>query len=328
MQSINGRTGRTSYKSVYRSVGELEARLTGIYGPSLKLGGTGSSSFSFRTSTFRDSDLALCDCYTGDTLNSSFNSDSDDIIITTRSRGEFAIHTWCGDHRLAQDVGFVFTMNHALGYSSTRSTATTTLQIGRSGFETALRRYAEDLPAKWSGIQGFSLGSGFGHLIQALSGRYRENFDSRAECTYSEASLKLIRDATMVAIADLTSRGPESGRGEKFAASRRNVLRAVDLINNQTSPLTIHDLATSLGISVRALQDGFRKHLNTSPHSLLKTGRLEGARRDLISGKANSIREAAARWGFSNIARFSQEYHAVVGKYPKDTVRIWRGGAD
>ena len=328
MQSTSGQTGRTSYKSVYRSMDEVKARLISIYGPSLRLEGTGKANFTFRTANFGNDVLMLCDCSTSEDLNSSFNSDSDDLVIMTRSKGEFSIHTWGGDYQLAQDVGFVFTMNHAIGYSSTRSTATTTIQIGRSGFEETLRRYAGDLPARWSGIEGFSLESGFGHLIQTLANRYRENFEHRQEHNYSETSLRLVQDAAMVAIADLILRGFDGNRREKFIASRRNVMRAVDQINSQTSPLTIHDLATSLGISVRALQDGFRKHLNASPHSLLKTGRLEGARRDLISGEAGSVREAAAKWGFSNLARFSQEYFALVGKSPKDTIRIWRSEGD
>ena len=320
MRSTNGQTGRTSYQSVYRSLEEVRTLLTRIYGPSLSVKDTGDTTFGFRTSTFRDSLVSLCHCFTNDGLNSSFNSDNDDIIIITKPKGDFAIHTWCGDYQLSRDVGFVFTMNHATGYSSTQSTATTTLQVSRSGLEAVLQRYSEESSGKWSGIQQFPLGGGFGHLIQALSNRYRENFADQADCNYSETSLRLVQDAAMVAVAELISRGQDSQRREKFTASRRNVMRAVDLINNQTAPLTIHDLATTLDISVRALQDGFRKHLNASPHALLKTGRLEGARRDLISGKVASVREVAAKWGFSNLARFSQEYFAVAGKSPRDTL--------
>jgi len=327
MQGTSGQTGRTSFRSVYRSVDEVKARLASIYGPSLRLESAAGANFTFRTANFADDVLSLCQCCTSDDLSSSFNSDSDDIVITTQSRGDFAIRTRRGDHRLSQNVGVVFTMNHAIGYASARSTAISTIQIARSGFDAALRQYAEDVPAGWSGLRSFSLGGGFGHLIQALTNRYRENFETRAECAYSETSLTLVRDAAIVAIAELIARGGDYRHREKLIASRRNVMRAVDQINSQTAPLTIHDLAASLGISVRALQDGFRKHLNASPHSLLKTGRLEGARRDLMSGRASSVREAAARWGFSNLARFSQEYHAVAGMYPKDTLRLWRDGA-
>lgn len=326
MRSIGDHMGRTNHQSVYRNIEELKDLLTRVYGPSVNLSGTSDSTLNFKISTFRDARLALSYCQTGGDLDSSFEADSDDILIITRQRGDFAIRTWRGDYPVAADVGFVFTMNHAIGYSSTKATATTTFHINRAGFDAALRQYAEDMPARWSGIQDFPLGGAFGHLIQALSGRYRENFEKRAEYVTSDTSLNLIRDAAMVAIAELVSSGRDDHRREKFIASRRNVMRAVDLIDSQTEPLTIHDLAAALGISVRALQDGFRKHLNVSPHRLLKTGRIEGARRDLISGEASSARAAAAKWGFSNMARFNQEYFGVVGKYPSDTIRIWRSG--
>lgn len=323
MRNTNSQADRRSYKSVYRSLEELTGLLTRIYGPTVRLAGASDADFHFRTSVCRDGFLTLSDCHTSDNLVSSFNADNDDIVIITRSRGDFAIRTGNGDYALSRDVGFVFTMKHAVGYLSTKSTATTTLQIGRSRFDDILQAYCEDVPDRWSGIQSFSLGGGFGHLIQALANRYRENFESRADCAYSAASLNLVRNAAAVAIAELVSRGHDRHRRERFTASRRNVMRAVDLINSQTSPLTIHDLADALGISVRALQDGFRKHLNASPHNLLKTGRLEGARRDLMSGKAGSVREAANKWGFSNLTRFNQEYFEALGGYPKDTLRPW-----
>ncbi|WP_370677212.1 helix-turn-helix domain-containing protein [Pleomorphomonas sp. PLEO] len=255
-------------------------------------------------------------------------SDNDDILIKTRSRGGFDIQTKSGDYQLGQSVGFVFTPNHAFRYATAKSTAMSEIKIKRSIFDATVQKYTESNPSGWSGIVRFSTGDGFGHLMQALANRYRENFAGQAEYTYSETSLRLIQDAAIVAIAELLAAGLDRGTVEKVTVSKRNVMRAVDLINVQTVPLTIHDLATALGISVRALQDGFRKHLNASPHTLLKTGRIEGARRDLISGKATSIKDAAAKWGFSNIARFSNEYYAIVGECPKETMRIWRDGDD
>lgn len=319
MGATGSHTGRTAYTSEYRSLEELKVLLDQVYGPSVSLIGGEGGDFSFRASIFRDDLLSLCHCQTGDQLNSTFNADCDDIIVLFKPRGDFAIHTWCGDYPLSHDLGYVFTMNHAIGYSSTRSTATTALQISRTGFEAALRQYVDDTPPQWSGIQDFSLAGGFGHLVQALASRYRESF---AAGLPGDASLGLVRSAAMVAISELVARGHDDHRRDRLAASRRNVLRAVDLINSQTAPLTIHDLSAALGISVRALQDGFRKHLNLSPHTLLKTGRIEGARRDLVAGRVGSIREAAAKWGFSNLGRFSQEYHGVTGESPRDTLGI------
>ncbi len=324
MASTNSGSGQTSFQSLYRNLGELRFLLSNIYDAPVKLERLEDSDFIFRMSKFGNHAFSLCDSYTSG-IASSFESDNDDIVIKTRSRGGYDIQTWNDSYQLSHDIGFVYTAGHAIGYATTKATAISTIQIERAMFDETLRRYSEKPPAKWSGIHGFTLGGGFGYLIQALSNRYRENFSSLAECNFSEMSLKLIQEAAIVAIAELIASGVDPVRGEKVTISRRNVMRAVEMINNQTEPLTIHDLASALGISVRALQDGFRKHLNMSPHSLLKTGRIEGARRDLLSGKAATVREAAAKWGFSNLARFNQEYFEVVGKYPRDTLRLWSG---
>jgi AraC-like DNA-binding protein len=319
------RSGRTSYKSVFRALGDVKDLLSVIYDAPVHLRTLNDDDFLFRTANYGDQAFLLCDSYTSG-VRSSFESDNDDIVIKIRSRGGYEIRTRSDDYHLSHDIGFAYTANHAIGYSTAQATAITTLQIKRSVFDQTLEHYSENLPNRWSGIREFPITGGFGNLIQALLNRYRENFDGRPHCNFSETSLHLVQDAAIVAVAELVTSGIDSVKGERFSASRRNVMQAVDMINTQTEPLTIHDLATALGISVRALQDGFRRHLNQSPHNLLKAGRLEGARRDLIAGKVTSVREAAAKWGFSNLARFNHEYHAVIGKYPKDTLDVVRDG--
>ncbi|MCM5557488.1 AraC family transcriptional regulator [Pleomorphomonas sp. JP5] len=296
-----------------------------IYDAPVHLKALNDDDFLFRTSNYGDQAFLLCDSYTSG-VRSSFDSDNDDIVIKIRSRGGYEIRTRSDEYHLSHDIGFAYTASHAIGYSTAQATAISTIQIKRSVFDQTLEQYSENIPHRWSGIREFPIGGGFGNLIQALMNRYRENFDGRPHCTFSETSLQLIQDAAIVAIAELVTGGLDAARGERVSASHRNVMQAVDMINCQTTPLTIHDLAAALGISVRALQDGFRRHLNQSPHNLLKAGRLEGARRDLISGKVTSVREAATKWGFSNLARFNQEYRAVIGKYPKETLDILHDG--
>ncbi len=317
----------THTESTYRDINDVESMLSKVYESPFKLETLAGTKFALRLSQYGNDAVSLCDTWAS-SLTSSFESDADHIIIKTRTRGSYDIRTRYGTYQLSRDIGFVYTAGHAIGYTSTEATAMSVIKIERATFDETLRRYLEKPPTGWSGIRGFSLGGGFGCLIQALSNRYRENFSSLADCIYSEASLKLIQEATFVGIAELIAGGVDPIRDEKVTISRRNVMRAVDMINTQTEPLTIHNLANALDISVRALQDGFRKHLNLSPHSLLKTGRIEGARRDLLSGKAATVREAATKWGFSNLARFSQEYFEVIGLYPKDTIRIGRGERD
>jgi AraC-like DNA-binding protein len=62
------------------------------------------------------------------------------------------------------------------------------------------------------------------------------------------------------------------------------VRRACELIRAQASePIRIVDIAEMLGVSVRHLQAGFRRHLDTTPHRFLRECRLELANTKLIS---------------------------------------------
>lgn len=308
----------TSFRSIYNSIEETQVLLSSVYGSEVKI--EGPSEFRFEMSYVGNDVFALCDSTTtgGETI--WLNTDNDDIVIKRRVRGSFDLTTRSGEFQLAQGIGLIYTPSHIISCRSGKSTALSSLRINRAAFEAGLSEYAEQTVPHWSGVLGFSLNDGFGHLIQALANKFRENFETRTDYVYSETSLKLIQDAVIFAIAEFITGGTDQDRGEKASVSKRNIMRAVDLINSQTAPLTIHDLAASLGISVRALQVGFRKHLNTSPHNVLKTGRIEGARRDMMAGRVASVREAASKWGFSNLARFNQEYLAVVGELPKESL--------
>lgn len=85
--------------------------------------------------------------------------------------------------------------------------------------------------------------------------------------------------------------------------------------------MSIHDIATALGVGVRTLQIAFRKHVGASPAYVLRMGRLDGAHRDLVSGLAATAYDAAGKWGFSNAGRFAAEYRDRIGEYPSETIR-------
>lgn len=318
----------TSFRSVYNTVEETQKLLSSIYGDSVRIEAASTNDFRFEVTYVGNEIFAFCDSSTNSGETVWLNTDNDDIVIKRRVRGTFDLTTHSGDHQMSQGMAVIYTPNHLTSCRSGRSTALSSLRIKRPAFDAGLIEYAGYTVPRWSGLLSFPLTDGFGHLIQALGNKFRENFETRADYVYSETSLKLIQDAAIFSIAEFITGSAEQDRAEKTSASKRNVMRAVDLINSQTAPLTIHDLAADLGISVRALQVGFRKHLNSSPHNLLKVGRIEGARRDLMAGRVTSVREAAIKWGFSNIARFSNEYHTVTGECPKDALQKGPDGED
>jgi AraC-like DNA-binding protein len=106
------------------------------------------------------------------------------------------------------------------------------------------------------------------------------------------------------------------------------VARAVEFVNaHAAEPLTVADIGQAVGLSVRALQRGFRAHLDSSPGQVLRTARLRRAHDDLREGDptTTSVATIAGRWGFTNHGRFSQEYRKVYGVRPAETLRAhWR----
>jgi AraC-like DNA-binding protein len=105
------------------------------------------------------------------------------------------------------------------------------------------------------------------------------------------------------------------------------VHQAMDIIESspQTS-LTTSSLATQCHLSVRALQEGFRRYVGMSPMEYLRMVRLQRAHRDLRSAHPvhSSVTFIAQRWGFSHHGRFSAAYKAMYGETPQQTLRAVR----
>jgi AraC-like DNA-binding protein len=106
--------------------------------------------------------------------------------------------------------------------------------------------------------------------------------------------------------------------------SDRRLTAAVDHLHaHAQDALTVADLAAAAGMSVRTLQESFRRVHGRSPMSYLKSVRLEETRAELLSGEFGtvSVAEIARTWGFNHMGRFSAEYARHFGEYPHQTLR-------
>lgn len=102
----------------------------------------------------------------------------------------------------------------------------------------------------------------------------------------------------------------------------RLIKRAARLIDDHCAePLGTPDIAEAIGTSMRALQAGFREHLNTTPMGYLRRARLARLREALKDGSATSVTEAAARWGLTHLGRVSADYRAAFGESPRETLQ-------
>ncbi|NIE73178.1 AraC family transcriptional regulator [Pantoea sp. Ap-967] len=76
------------------------------------------------------------------------------------------------------------------------------------------------------------------------------------------------------------------------------------------------ELAGLANVSLRALQDGFRRFAGTSIVGYQRQVRLEQARQVLERGEGGSVAEVALQHGFSNAGRFSQYFQQAFGVSP------------
>ena len=90
-------------------------------------------------------------------------------------------------------------------------------------------------------------------------------------------------------------------------------------------PLRLTEVAVTLGISLRHLQAGFRRHLNTTPQSFLKDCRLEHALQRLSFAAPDETAASIAKsCGFTHPGQFAGDYRRRFGESPSDTLRRWR----
>lgn len=112
--------------------------------------------------------------------------------------------------------------------------------------------------------------------------------------------------------------------GDGTAAAPRTIRRAEQLIaDHAREPLTVEDIAEAVGISVRALQEGFRRHLDTTPTARLREARLVGVRGELTAADPTrtTVSQVAADWGFWHLGRFAGQYRGRWGESPSETLR-------
>jgi AraC-like DNA-binding protein len=111
--------------------------------------------------------------------------------------------------------------------------------------------------------------------------------------------------------------------GQQPGAMSTAVKRAVDLLEEQPSqPWTTVRLATEVHLSVRALQEGFRRHLATPPMAYLRQVRLRRAREALqAAGRdTTTVRAVAVRLGIMHLGRFAAAYREAFGETPSETL--------
>jgi AraC-like DNA-binding protein len=112
--------------------------------------------------------------------------------------------------------------------------------------------------------------------------------------------------------------------GRERSLTPRAIRRAVDVIEAEAQlPLTLSSIAARSQVSVRSLQQGFKRYLGMSPMSYLREVRLRRAHQTLIESDPSTVTVAsvASDWGFTNLGRFAAAHAARYREPPAKTLR-------
>ncbi len=170
----------------------------------------------------------------------------------------------------------------------------------------------------------FELASADGAALAGLLAAMEAGLKGEAPLAESPHAARMLRDALIMLILErFPHRYSSWFERPAGAPAPWQIRRAIDLIEGQTAgPLTVQDVADAIGIGLRSLQEGFRRHKQMSPHDYIKQVRLARVRAELLDPQATRSIEAVARhWGFVNRGHFAVDYREAFGEQPSQTRR-------
>lgn len=120
-------------------------------------------------------------------------------------------------------------------------------------------------------------------------------------------------------LRDATARRP----GELALARARNLEAWID--SHLGEPITMGTLCRVAGVGERCLQKSFQYRRGISPMRFVAERRLLAAHQWLADAThAATVTEAALRFGFSHLGRFSVSYRQAIGESPSQTLAAAR----
>lgn len=88
---------------------------------------------------------------------------------------------------------------------------------------------------------------------------------------------------------------------------------------NAHLPISTTTVAAAADLSVRALQEGFRRHLDLTPNTYLRNIRLDRVHDELVTQASRPVAQVAHAWGFAHLGRFAASYAARFHEQPHQT---------
>jgi AraC-like DNA-binding protein len=113
-------------------------------------------------------------------------------------------------------------------------------------------------------------------------------------------------------------------RAPAVAVAPTHIRRVIDFVRAEPESIgSVADLAQIAMVSVRTLEEGFRRHVGVSPMAYVRQVRLTRVHEELRAADPSqtTVAVVAQRWGFYHYGRFATAYRARYGNAPADTLR-------
>jgi AraC family transcriptional regulator, ethanolamine operon transcriptional activator len=164
------------------------------------------------------------------------------------------------------------------------------------------------------------------HRVARIVRAATETADGGPQTFDLEEARRALRDTLLDAVHDLIAGAKAEGNALRSRNPRawRRVAAAADeyLRAHVARPVYTEELCAALGISPSGLAQAFRGTCGISPHRFLRLRRLAIVRRLLRAweGPAPLARSVALAHGFWHLGQFSQDYRAIYGEAPSETL--------
>lgn len=169
------------------------------------------------------------------------------------------------------------------------------------------------------------LSTGAARSWSRLVGLLRDELPHRESLVYQPLIAQQVRHSVL---SGLLLSVPHRYHAELTAPARpgapRAIRRVLDAIHDEPErAFSVADLAAMGGMSVRSLQEGFRRHVGCTPMSHLQRVRLARAHDALrhADPARTTVAAIAHRWGFAHLGRFASAYRARYGVPPSEILR-------
>jgi AraC-like DNA-binding protein len=139
----------------------------------------------------------------------------------------------------------------------------------------------------------------------------------------------VVAAAARLLVATTLATFPNNALTEPTIEDRRDgstatLRRAVVFIDEHAhEDIALAEIAANAGVTIRAIQLAFRRHLDTTPTGYLRKVRLDRAHHQLQAADPDdeSVTAVSYQWGFASPSRFAAYYRTAYGVAPSRTLR-------